>query len=161
RRGAGALGGAALDPDRRTRRGSTRGDQQPARPAGAALLGDTGNGEEMTNDVATVEDRQVLEVITGMLRGILDEYAVDEVEITPASTFHEDLELESIDLVALAGRLQEHYGERVNLAEFLADKDLEEVIALTVGQLVRFVPGCRCAGSSPMASGSIISGCRR
>jgi acyl carrier protein len=97
----------------------------------------------MTNDMATVEDQEVLEVITGMLREILDEYAVDEVEISPASSFHEDLELESIDLVALAGRLQERYGERVNLAEFLADKDLDEVIALTVGQLVRFVAGCR------------------
>jgi acyl carrier protein len=96
----------------------------------------------MTSETTTVEDRPVLDVVSAMLREILDEYAVDDIEITMHSAFYADLELESIDLVALAGRLQEHYGERVNVAEFLADKDLDEVIELTVGALVRFVAGC-------------------
>jgi acyl carrier protein len=96
----------------------------------------------MIQEATTVEDRPVLEVISGMLREMLDEYAVDDIEITADSSLFADLELESIDLVALAGRLQEHYGEQVNVAEFLADKDLDEVIELTVGQLVRFVASC-------------------
>jgi acyl carrier protein len=96
----------------------------------------------MTNEATTVEDRPVLDVVSGMLREIFDEYSVDDIEITMDSSFYADLELESIDLVALAGRLQEHYGEQVNVAEFLADKDLDEVIELTVGELVRFVAGC-------------------
>ncbi|MFD2421008.1 acyl carrier protein [Amycolatopsis pigmentata] len=97
----------------------------------------------MTDETTAVADEAVLDVILdvvgGMVREILGEYDIDDVEITMDTTFHEDLELESIDLVVLAGRLQEHYGEPVNLAEFLADKELEEVIALTVGELVRFV----------------------
>lgn len=51
----------------------------------------------------------------------------------------DDLELESIDLVTLAGHLEERYGERVNLAEFLAGLDIDSIIALTVGDLVRHV----------------------
>ena len=42
-------------------------------------------------------------------------------------------------LVALAGKLAERYGDRVNLAEFIADLGLEEIIELTVGQLVAYV----------------------
>ncbi|RKN08434.1 acyl carrier protein [Streptomyces radicis] len=57
------------------------------------------------------------------------------------SRFADDLELESIDLVALAERLEERYGDRVNFAEFLADLDLDEIIALTVGRLVDHVAG--------------------
>jgi acyl carrier protein len=91
----------------------------------------------MTNTIETP-----LDVVSGLLREILDEYELDGIDITPESTFHEDLELESIDLVALAGRLQEHYGEQVNLAEFLAEKEIEEVIALTVGQLADYVASC-------------------
>jgi acyl carrier protein len=81
----------------------------------------------------------VLADITGMLRELLEEYGLDEAEIGRETTFHEDLELESIDLVGLSGSLREHYGDRVNFAEFVADLELDEIIALTVGQLVDFV----------------------
>jgi len=61
------------------------------------------------------------------------------IEITPESTFHEDLGLESIDLVTFAGILTEHFGLDVNLANFLAEKDLDEVIGLRVGDIADFV----------------------
>ena len=96
----------------------------------------TGEGAATVDDPMTAS---VLDVVGDMLRDLLDEYDLDGVEIAMDTTFHEDLGLESIDLVALAGRLVERYGERVNLAEFLAEKDLAEVIGLTVGQLVRYV----------------------
>ena len=77
--------------------------------------------------------------IAGMLRKVLAELGVDDVEITEGTSFNEDLELESIDLVTLTGLISQRWGEPVNLAEFLADKDLDEVIALKVGDLVDFV----------------------
>ncbi|HVW40858.1 MAG TPA: phosphopantetheine-binding protein [Amycolatopsis sp.] len=97
----------------------------------------------MTDETATIADGPVLDVVSGMVRELLGGYDVDDIEITMDTTFHEDLELESIDLVVLADRLQQHYGEQVNLAEFLADKELDEVIELTVGALVRFVASRR------------------
>jgi acyl carrier protein len=81
----------------------------------------------------------VLAEIGRMLAEVLDEYGLDDVEITMETSFHDDLQLESIDLVALAGLLAQRYGDRVNLAEFLADKDLDEVIGLRIGQLVDYV----------------------
>ncbi|OEV11695.1 acyl carrier protein [Streptomyces sp. Amel2xB2] len=81
----------------------------------------------------------VLADIAGMLRELLEEYGLDEAEIGRETTFHDDLELESIDLVSLSGSLRERYGDRVNFAEFVADLELDEIIALTVGQLVDFV----------------------
>ncbi|MER5498107.1 acyl carrier protein [Streptomyces sp. NPDC002561] len=74
-----------------------------------------------------------------MLRDLLAEEGLDDVEIDRGTTFHDDLELESIDLVTLAGSLREHYGEKVNVALFVADLELDEIIALTVGQLVDYV----------------------
>ncbi|MET9922561.1 acyl carrier protein [Streptomyces sp. NPDC006435] len=74
-----------------------------------------------------------------MLRDLLAEEGLDDVEIDRDTTFHDDLELESIDLVTLAGSLREHYGEKVNVALFVADLELDEIIALTVGQLVDYV----------------------
>jgi acyl carrier protein len=79
--------------------------------------------------------------IDGMLRHVLADLGVDDAEITEQTSFNEDLELESIDLVTLTALISERWGEPVNLAEFLADKDLDEVIALKVGDLVDFVSG--------------------
>jgi acyl carrier protein len=81
----------------------------------------------------------VLGEIDRMLRGILDEYGLDDAEIAMDTKFHDDLELESIDLVTLAGKLEERYGSSVNFAEFIAELELEEIIALTVGKLVEYV----------------------
>jgi acyl carrier protein len=81
----------------------------------------------------------VLGEIDAMLRTILDEYGLDDAEIAMDTKFHDDLELESIDLVTLAGKLEERYGSRVNFAEFIADLELDEIIALTVGKLVEYV----------------------
>ena len=90
----------------------------------------------MTRTLAT----DVLDEISEMLLALLDRYGVD-VEITRDTTFHEDLGLESIDLVALGGMLAERYGDDVNLAAFLAELELDDVIGLRIGLLVDFVCG--------------------
>jgi acyl carrier protein len=91
----------------------------------------------MTSRVTSPE--AVLATIEEMLREILEEYDTDDLEVTMTTSLYEDLELESIDLVDLASRLYDHYGERVNLAEWLAEKELEDIIGLRVGQLVDYV----------------------
>ncbi len=90
-------------------------------------------------ETTAIGPAQVLIDISAMLRTILDEYGLDEIPITRGSRFHDDLELESIDLVTLAGSLGEKYGDTVNFAEFIADLELEEIIELTVGRLVDYV----------------------
>jgi acyl carrier protein len=94
---------------------------------------------ETTAGQKTTDEASVLAQLSGMLRELLEEYGLDDAEITMDTTFHDDLELESVDLVALSGQLREHYGERVNFATFIAERDLEEIIALTVGELVRYI----------------------
>jgi acyl carrier protein len=88
----------------------------------------------------TADEEPVLADLTGMLLRLLeDEYGLDDIEIDMKTTFNRDLELESIDLVTLAGLLQERYGDRVNFAEFLAGMEFDEIIELTVGRLVEYV----------------------
>ncbi|SEF21777.1 acyl carrier protein [Amycolatopsis pretoriensis] len=93
----------------------------------------------MSIETTGTDEATVLTRLAGMLRELLEEYGLDDAEITMDTTFHDDLELESVDLVALSGQLREHYGERVNFATFIAERDLDEIIALTVGELVRHI----------------------
>ena len=94
----------------------------------------------------------VLAVTVGMIAGLLGEYATD-LEITRETTFHDDLELESVDLVTLADLLQEHYGPTVNLAEFFAYKHLDAGIAMTVGEIVDYVSARSAATSAGQVGG--------
>jgi acyl carrier protein len=95
----------------------------------------------MSIETTAANEVTVLAQLSGMLRELLEEYGLDDAEITMDTTFHDDLELESVDLVALSGQLREHYGDRVNFATFIAERDLDEIIALTVGELVRHIVG--------------------
>jgi acyl carrier protein len=100
--------------------------------------------------VSTTDSAQeVLAVISEMIREVLDGYEVEP--ITMATTFHDDLEMESIDLVTLGGQLTERYGDRVNFAEFVAALDLDEIIELSVGRLVDYVVAAH-AGAGAVAS---------
>jgi acyl carrier protein len=93
----------------------------------------------MSIETTAVDEVTVLARLSEMLRVLLEEYGLDDAEITMDTTFHDDLELESVDLVALSGQLREHYGDRVNFATFIAERDLDEIIALTIGELVRYI----------------------
>ncbi|MFD3807036.1 acyl carrier protein [Streptomyces sp. NPDC058611] len=81
----------------------------------------------------------ILAEITGMLVEIVgDEYLLAD-EVTMKTTFNEDLALESIEFVALAELLHQRYGSRVDLMGFLAEKDMDDILAMSVGELVTHI----------------------
>ena len=87
------------------------------------------------DDVLRTVERLVLEI------------AGDELlltgPMTMATSFSADLELESIEFVALAERLQQHYGAGVDFVGWISTKELDQIIGLTVGDLVEFIVSCR------------------
>ncbi|AKL65134.1 acyl carrier protein [Streptomyces goshikiensis] len=81
----------------------------------------------------------ILTEITGMLVEIVgDEFLLSE-EVTMRTTFNEDLALESIEFVALAELLHHRYGSDVDLMGFLAEKDMDAILAMSVGELVTHI----------------------
>jgi acyl carrier protein len=96
-------------------------------------------GEQSVRADELTDEESVLADIAAMLVSLLEEYGLEDIEIDMDTTFNQDLELESIDLVALAGHLEARYGQQVNFAEFIAEMELDEIIGLTVGRLVEYV----------------------
>jgi acyl carrier protein len=91
------------------------------------------------------DERAVLTTVARMIRGLIDEEWASEIPIEMETSFAEDLELESIEFVALAERLRNEYGERVDFARWLAGMELKEILALRVGQLVEYIEQCESA----------------
>ena len=80
----------------------------------------------------------VLADVDSMLRDVLGDFGPD-AEIAMDTTFRDDLGMESLDVVSLAGRLQARYGNSVNFALFVSTFDVASVGELTVGQLVDYI----------------------
>ena len=85
---------------------------------------------------------QVLADVRAMLTEIIGaEYALS-LDIGMNTSFDADLELESIEFVKLSTMLAERYGDRVNFVAFLATKELDEIIDMTVGEVVTYIATC-------------------
>ena len=89
-------------------------------------------------DTAPTE-AQVLELLEGLVRDIVGEDYALGIELDMDTSFAEDLELESIEFVRLGEKLQEQYGEKVDLVAWFAEFDVDQIINLTVGELVDFI----------------------
>ena len=93
----------------------------------------------------SVEARRadILQTLTGMIEEVIGEEWVRETPIGLDTSFTHDLELESIELVALSEKLQNHFGATIDFPTWLAGMELEQIIALKVGDLVEYIAACQ------------------
>lgn len=85
---------------------------------------------------------QILAEVRAMLTEIIGaEYALS-LDIGMDTSFDADLELESIEFIKLSAMLAERYSDRVDFVAFLATKELDEIIEMTVGEVVTYIAGC-------------------
>jgi acyl carrier protein len=85
---------------------------------------------------------QILANVARIVREVIDEQWVADLTIAMETSFSEDLELESIEFVALAEKLRAEYDTRVDLAGWLSGMTLEQILGLRVGQLVEYIEQC-------------------
>jgi acyl carrier protein len=70
-------------------------------------------------------DESLLEKIQEML---LENFEIEKDRVTPSSRLYEDLELDSIDAVDMAIRLQQMTGKRIKPEDFKAVRTVEDVV---------------------------------
>lgn len=101
----------------------------------------------MTTPADTSTGHQTLAVLTELITEIIgDDLGLDE-PITSATSFNEDLELESIELVELGEKLHERYGDRIDFTGWVSGMELDDIIALKVGDLVDHIVQCHASTS--------------
>jgi acyl carrier protein len=83
----------------------------------------------------TIDTSDAYADITECLVAVIGDEFLVEVDITPETTFSRDIELESIEFIALAERLRQRYEGRVDFTSFIAGLTIDEILGLTVGDL--------------------------
>jgi acyl carrier protein len=90
----------------------------------------------------TATEEAVLATVLELVGEIIGQEYLEDIDVSMESTITEDLELESIEFVALAEKLRQRYGDRVDFVDWIAAMDLDQIIQLTMGQLVEFIVSC-------------------
>ena len=99
---------------RRSVRHLCRGLDHPSPPGGSRMI-------------QTTEDTILDEVVAILVEVIGEDFLLD-TEVTSETSFNDDLAVESIEFVALAERLRERYGDRVDFVAFVGRMELEEIV---------------------------------
>ncbi len=89
--------------------------------------------------MSDLSDANILDFVIATIRRTIDEDWMQDFEITRETRFNDDLELESIEFVKIADRLQAHYGARLDIAGWLSGKSVNELVGLSVGVLADYI----------------------
>jgi acyl carrier protein len=84
----------------------------------------------------TVTPDAVLADVRTMIADVIGEEYVSETEIDADTAFYADLEIESIEFIALGEALQSRYGDLIDFPAWIATMEVDDIIAMRVGQLV-------------------------
>ena len=91
----------------------------------------------------TASHAEILKTVEQVILEIAGDELLLSGPITMTTSFNADLELESIEFVALAEKLQHRFGASVDFVGWISTKELDQIIALTVGEMVEFIASCR------------------
>jgi acyl carrier protein len=77
--------------------------------------------------------------VVGTIIDVVGQEFYEECEVGLDSTFAEDIELESMEMMEIAERLMLAYEGRVDFVAWFSDMELEDIIELTLGSLIDFI----------------------
>lgn len=90
--------------------------------------------------------RETLKTVARFIREVIGEDWAEELDIGEDTSFASDLELESIEFVALAEKMQGRYGDQVDFVRWLSEKQVADILRLRVGDVVEFIVRCQTSG---------------
>ena len=91
--------------------------------------------------------------IADLLREVAGEDDLWLDRIGPSSRLDGDLLVDSVELAALSVELERRYGGAVDLAGFVAGLDIDQIIALSVADVARYVAAHRDPAAAAAGSG--------
>ncbi len=86
---------------------------------------------------------QLLTEMIALLQQVTGEDSRWADEIDSGTCLERDLYLDSLEMAALSEAARAAYGDQVDLAAFVSGLDIDQIIALTVGDLVVHVAAAR------------------
>jgi len=86
---------------------------------------------------------EIFETLNQFITEVIGEEFVEEMDITPASSFTKDLEMDSIEIVAFSEKVKNHFGSNIDFTGWLSNMDLDEIIQLKLENIISYIQECQ------------------
>lgn len=99
--------------------------------------------DQLITEPKTLSNDEIFDVLNQFITEVIGEEFVDEMDITPDSSFTKDLEMDSIEIVAFSEKVKIHFGENINFTGWLSNMDLDEIISLKLSDIINYIRLCQ------------------
>ena len=90
-----------------------------------------------------LNNEEIFSTLNQFITEVIGEEFVEEMDITPASSFTKDLEMDSIEIVAFSEKVKAHFGENIDFTGWLSNMDLDEIIQLKLEDIINYIRECQ------------------
>jgi len=95
------------------------------------------------NTTAQLNHEELFTLLKGFITEVIGEEFVEEMDITPESSFTKDLEMDSIEIVAFSEKIKAHFGDQIDFTGWLSSMDLDELINLDLRMIINYLYECQ------------------
>ena len=99
--------------------------------------------DQLITEPRALSNDEIFDVLNQFITEVIGEEFVDEMDITPDSSFTKDLEMDSIEIVAFSEKVKIHFGENINFTGWLSNMDLDEIISLKLSDIINYIRLCQ------------------
>ncbi len=90
-----------------------------------------------------LNDQELFVLLKDFITQVIGEEFVEEMNITPESSFTKDLEMDSIEIVAFSEKIKMHFGDQIDFTGWLSSMDLDELINLDLRMIIAYIQECQ------------------
>lgn len=92
---------------------------------------------------AKLNNDEIFDLMKQFITEVIGEEFVEEMDITPESSFTKDLEMDSIEIVSFSEKIKQHFGEQIDFTGWLSSMDLDQLIDLNLGTIINYIQECQ------------------
>jgi len=95
------------------------------------------------NNTLKLKHEELFTLLKGFITEVIGAEFVEEMDITPDSSFTKDLEMDSIEIVSFSEKIKAHFGDQIDFTGWLSSMDLDELINLDLRMIINYIYECQ------------------
>lgn len=95
------------------------------------------------NNTLQLNHEELFTLLRGFITEVIGAEFVEEMDITPDSSFTKDLEMDSIEIVSFSEKIKAHFGDQIDFTGWLSSMDLDELINLDLRMIINYIYECQ------------------
>ncbi|GEN66326.1 MULTISPECIES: acyl carrier protein [Chryseobacterium] len=98
---------------------------------------------DTVNPTLKLNHEELFTLLKGFITEVIGAEFVEEMDITPESSFTKDLEMDSIEIVSFSEKIKAHFGDQIDFTGWLSSMDLDQLINLDLSMIINYIYECQ------------------